>query len=60
LLLSIKAKMESVETGITTFDSEFFPHFVLPSGMTIAETILPQLPDVISGNTQLALPAPPN
>lgn len=41
LLLIIKAKFEAIETGITSFDQEFLPHFVLPSGRTVSEEILP-------------------
>src|SRR5690349_11731454 len=32
LALSIKAKLEMVESGITTFEDEFLAHIVLPSG----------------------------
>lgn len=39
LCLVIKAKLEAVETGITTFQDEFLAHIVTPSGRTIGETI---------------------
>lgn len=35
LLLAIKAKLEAVETGITTFEEEFAAHIVLPDGATV-------------------------
>jgi hypothetical protein len=44
LALAIKAKLEVVETGISTFESEFLAHIVLPgNGQTIAEWITPQM-----------------
>lgn len=43
LALCIKAKLEAVEAGITTFEHEFMAHIVLPSGLTVAETIMPDL-----------------
>lgn len=36
LLLAIKAKLESVENGIETFDEAFLAHVVLPDGSTFA------------------------
>jgi len=46
LFLVIKAKLESIESGIETFEEAFMAHLVLPSGRTIAEDILPQLPEL--------------
>lgn len=43
LLLVIKAKLEAVESNITTFETEFMPYIVTPTGRTIAEEILPQI-----------------
>jgi hypothetical protein len=43
LLLCIKAKLETVESGIEEFDEAFMAHIVLPSGRTMAEYALPQL-----------------
>lgn len=37
LSLVIKAKLEAVESRITTFEEEFFAHVVLPGGMTVYE-----------------------
>jgi hypothetical protein len=43
LLLAIKAKLEAVETGITTFEEEFMAHIVLPDGGTVADHLLPEI-----------------
>lgn len=43
LALAIKAKLEVVEAGISTFESEFLAHVVLPSGETVGEWFAPQL-----------------
>jgi len=39
LLLAIKAKLECVESGITTFEQEFMAHIVMPNGLTIHQNI---------------------
>ena len=46
LALVIKAKLEAVETGITTFDDEFLAHIVMHNGQTIGEAIIPKLESV--------------
>jgi hypothetical protein len=38
LLLVMKAKLEAVDSGITTFEQEFYAHTILPGGMTVYET----------------------
>ena len=43
LLLVIKAKLEAVESGITTFDAEFLAHIVLPNQLTVGEYVLPKV-----------------
>lgn len=43
LTLLVKAKLEAVESGIVTFEDEFMPHTVLPSGRTVAEELQPQI-----------------
>ena len=40
LTLVIKAKLEAVESGITTFDEEFLAHIALPDGSTVGEVTL--------------------
>jgi len=37
LSLVIKAKLEAVASGITTFEEEFLAHIVLPGGQTVYE-----------------------
>lgn len=51
LLLAIKAKLEAVETGLSTFEQEFLPHTVLPNGETVADWLLPQLEEGIAAGT---------
>jgi hypothetical protein len=41
LALTIKAKLESVESGIEEFESAFMAQVVMPNGRTIAEQVLP-------------------
>ncbi|HWP59474.1 MAG TPA: hypothetical protein VNL14_16400 [Candidatus Acidoferrales bacterium] len=43
LALVIKAKLEAVESGITTFEHEFMAHFVMPDGKTFAEHAMPAI-----------------
>ncbi len=43
LALVIKAKLEAVESGITTVEREFLAYIVLPNGATVAEWAAPQL-----------------
>lgn len=46
LYLIIKAKLEAVESGISTVEREFFYDVVLPDGKTIGEFMAPQLETV--------------
>ena len=46
LALSVKAKLEAVESGIFTFEEEFLNHIVTASGLTIGEMIQPRLLEV--------------
>jgi len=43
LALAIKAKMEAVSSGITTFEEEFLSHIVLPNGGTVGSWMIPQI-----------------
>jgi hypothetical protein len=43
LALVIKAKLEAVESSITSFEEEFLPHIVTPDGRTFGEWAVPQL-----------------
>ena len=43
LVLAIKAKLECVESGITTLEQEFMAHIVLPNGATVGQVMTPQI-----------------
>lgn len=57
MALVIKAKLEAVECGISTFEQEFMTNIILPGGQTIREFLAPQLIKAIeSGNLPRTLP----
>lgn len=57
LYLIVKAKLEAVETGISTIEREFFYDVVLPDGKTVGEWMAPQLETVYqSGDMPSMLP----
>ncbi len=59
LALVIKAKLEAVESGITTFEDEFLAHTLLPSGETVSDWMQPQIEKAYElGNMPLMLAAP--
>lgn len=43
LYLVLRAKIEAVEAGIAVFEQEFLAFVVLPSGMTIGDSLVPML-----------------
>ena len=43
LLLVIKAKLESVESGVETFEEAFLANVVMPDGKTVGEHTLPSI-----------------
>lgn len=43
LLLAIKAKLEAVDVGISTFENEFLAQIVLPEGRTVGEMAGPAI-----------------
>lgn len=43
LALVVKAKLEAVESGITTFEEEFLAHILLPDGSTVGSWATPQV-----------------
>lgn len=66
LALVIKAKLEAVETGITSFEEEFLAHIALPDGRTVSQFVGPQLeeayatgrmPDLLPWSRDRALPS---
>jgi hypothetical protein len=50
LALTIKAKLESSESDIETFESAFMAQIVMPNGKTVAEEILPAIEQAYSTN----------
>jgi hypothetical protein len=59
LLLVVKAKLEAVESGISTLEDEFLAFVVLPNGQTVGEWTGPQLDDAYrSGGMLELLPGP--
>lgn len=48
LVLCVKAKLEAVNAGITTFESEFLAHFVLKDGRTYGDAVIPQLDNALA------------
>jgi hypothetical protein len=55
LHLVIKAKLEAVAAGITSFDAEFLANLVLPDGSTVGERTLPQVDAAYAGSPLPAL-----
>ena len=54
----IKAKLVAVDDGITTFESEFLAHIVLPDGSTVGQWALPQVEETYeTGEMPAVLPA---
>lgn len=51
LALMVKAKLEAVSAGIVSFEVEFLPHTVLPSGRTVAEDVLPAVEQAYSSGS---------
>jgi hypothetical protein len=43
LALVVKAKLEAVASGIVTFEQEFLPHILMPTGGTVYEQIAPSI-----------------
>jgi hypothetical protein len=43
LALVVKAKLEAVESGISTFEDEFMASIVMPNGRTVSEEIIPKI-----------------
>jgi hypothetical protein len=59
LALVLKAKLEAVQSGITTFEQEFAIHAVLPDGATVGEHVLPAIAEHYRTGTAPALLPPP-
>lgn len=53
LTLAIKAKLETVSTGIASFEDEFLAYTVLPDGSTVAQRIQDQVDAATQGGSTL-------
>lgn len=53
--LCIKAKLEAVDAGITTFEDEFMAHIVLPNGERVRDQVIPAIALAYKTNTMLPL-----
>ena len=59
LLLCIKAKLESVEAGIETFEDSFLAHIQMPNGDRVGDMVRPAIAESYRTKTmQPLLPAP--
>jgi hypothetical protein len=55
LLLCIKAKLESVEAGIETFEDAFLAHIQMPDGLTVSEHVRPRIAHAYQTQTMTPL-----
>lgn len=59
LALVIKAKLEAVESGITSFEDEFLAHIMMPDGQTVGAHVKPNIESwYTAGSMVPLLPAP--
>lgn len=43
LVLVLKAKLEAIASGISTFEEEFLPFIVMPNDQTVGEILMPMI-----------------
>ena len=43
VILYVKAKLESVESQIVSFEDAFMSHIILPNGKTVGQNLIPQI-----------------
>jgi hypothetical protein len=55
LLLCVKAKLESVEAKIETFEEAFLAHVVMPDGQTVMQVAAPRIKQAYDGGKMLPL-----
>jgi hypothetical protein len=60
LFLCIKAKLESIKSGIETFDEAFLAHTVMPDGRTVYERTNPTLLKILKTGKMVELLPPPD
>ena len=56
LALTIKSKLETVQSGILTFQEEFMANIVLSDGKTISQHVLPRIEDYETNKIPELLP----
>lgn len=49
LALVLKAKLEAIESNISTFENEFLSNIILPNGRTVGEETLPKIAEAYAG-----------
>jgi hypothetical protein len=54
LLLLLKAKMEAVDSGLSTFDAEFLSHIVMENGTSVGQFMAPKLSEAYLSGRILA------
>ena len=59
LALVIKAKLEAVESGITTFEDEFLAHIMMPDGQTVGKHVKPTIAAAYASGQMVPLLPPP-
>ena len=55
LALVIKAKLEAVESNISTFEDEFMASIVMPNGRTVSEEVRPRIAQAYASGEMPAL-----
>lgn len=60
LLLTIKAKLESAERGIETFEQAFLANIVMQDGRTVADHAIPRIESHYAGDQSIPLLPAPN
>lgn len=60
LLLCIKSKLESVESGIETFEEAFMSHVVMPDGQTVGAHLTPAIAAAYKDQVMVPLLPPPS
>jgi hypothetical protein len=53
LLLAIKAKFESIDRGVESFDEAFLAHVMMDNGQTFGQAAIPRLKEITAGNVPL-------
>ncbi len=58
LLLTLKAKLESIETGIETFEQAFLAHIQLPDSTLVGDRVIHAITTAYECNNYSSLPPP--